>query len=96
MSAFIIADTRIKNANEYEKYKVRAKPIVEKYGGRYRVRGQGMEVLEDDLWTPTRIVIIEFPDMDSAKAFAQSEDYAPVRPLRRENADCTLVILEGM
>jgi uncharacterized protein (DUF1330 family) len=41
------------------------------------------------------MVIIEFPDMDSARAFVDSEEYAPVKPLRRENARCTLAILEG-
>jgi uncharacterized protein (DUF1330 family) len=92
MSAYVIDDTLIENADKYEEL---AKPIAEKYGGVYRVRGGDMEVRETDLWTPTRMVIIEFPDMDSARAFVDSEEYAPVKPLRRENARCTLAILEG-
>jgi len=95
MSVYLIVDTLIENADKYEEYKLLAKPIAEKYGGVYRVRGGDMDVLETDLWTPTRMVIIEFPDMDSARAFANSEEYAPVKPLRRENARCTLAILEG-
>jgi uncharacterized protein (DUF1330 family) len=90
MSAYVIVDTLIENADKYEEYKLRAKPIAEKYGGVYRVRGGDMDVLETDLWTP-----IEFPDMDSAHAFVDSEEYAPVKPLRRQNARCTLAILEG-
>lgn len=54
-----------------------------------------MDVLETDLWSPTRMVIVEFPDMQAARAFVDSEEYAPVKPLRRENARCTLVILDG-
>jgi uncharacterized protein (DUF1330 family) len=95
MSAYVIVDTLIENADKYEEYKLLAKPIAEKYGGAYRVRGGDMDVRETDLWTPTRMVIIEFPDMDSARAFVDSEEYAPVKPLRRENARCTLAILEG-
>lgn len=95
MSAFVIVDTLIENADKYEQYKQLAKPIAEQYGGVYRVRGGDMDVRETDLWTPTRMVIIEFPDMDSARAFVDSEEYAPVKPLRRENARCTLAILEG-
>ena len=95
MSAFVVVDTQIKDAVAYEEYKQLAKPIAEKYGGSYRVRGGEMEVLEDDLWTPTRIVIIEFPDMDSARQFANSPEYAPVKPIRQENADCTLFIVSG-
>lgn len=95
MSAFLVVDTAIKDADKYEEYKKLAKPIAEKYGGRYRARGGAMEVLDDDLWSPTRVVIIEFPDMDSARAFVNSEEYAPIKPLREQNADCTLFLLEG-
>lgn len=55
-----------------------------------------MDVLETDLWTPSRMVIIEFPDMQAARAFVDSEEYAPVKPLRRDNARCTMAILDGI
>ena len=96
MTAYIIVDTKIENAEEYETYKAKARPIAESYGGVYRARGGEMDVLETDLWTPTRIVIVEFPDMDSARAFANSPEYQPLKKLRRNNAACTLAILEGM
>ena len=96
MSAYVVVDTRIENAEAYEEYKKLAKPIAEKYGGVYRVRGGAMDVLETDLWTTTRMVIIEFPDMDAARAFVNSEEYAPVKPIRRSNSKCTLAILEGV
>jgi len=96
MSAYLIADTKIENPEIYEEYKKLAKPIAEKYGGIYRTRGGEMDVVEDNLWTPTRIVIIEFPDMHSARAFVDSEEYAPVKPLRQNNASCTLAIIDGI
>ena len=96
MAAYLVVDTAIENADEYEKYKALAKPIAEKYGGVYRVRGGDMDALETDLWTPTRMVIIEFPDMQAARAFTDSAEYAPVKPLRRDNARCSMVILDGL
>ena len=96
MSAFIIVDTKIKDAEAYEEYKSLAKPIAEKYGGVYRTRGGDLEILESDLWSPTRIVVVEFPDMESAKRFANSEEYAPVKAIRHANADCTLIIVDGV
>jgi uncharacterized protein (DUF1330 family) len=30
-----------------------------KYGGVYRARGGAMDVLETDLWTPTRMAILD-------------------------------------
>jgi len=96
VSAYLIVDTKIENEDAYEEYKKLARPIAEKYGGTYRARGGEMDVLETDLWSPTRLVIIEFPDMIAARAFVDSEEYAPVKPLRRNNAECTLLILDGI
>jgi uncharacterized protein (DUF1330 family) len=95
MSAFLIVDTNIKDPVVYEEYKALAKPIAEKYGGVYRVRGGAIDLRESKLWTPTRIVIIEFPDFKSAQAFLDSEEYAQVQPIRLNNADCTSFIVEG-
>lgn len=96
MPAFVIADTRIENAAEYEAYKVKARAIAESYGGVYRARGGDLDVVDDELWSPTRIVIIEFPDMASARAFARSPEYAPVSKLRHANAKSTVIIVDGM
>ena len=63
MSAYIVVDTKINNESEYEEYKKLARPIAEKYGGVYRARGGKLDIRETDLWTPVRIVIIEFPDL---------------------------------
>jgi uncharacterized protein (DUF1330 family) len=95
MSAYLIVDTKIKNTEVYEEYKKLAKPIAEKYGGVYRARGGALDIIETDLWSPTRIVIIEFPDVKSAQEFVDSEEYAPVKPMRQNNADCTLFIVDG-
>ena len=95
MSAFLVVDTKISDPEAYEEYKKLAKPIAEKFGGVYRVRGGAMDVRETDLWAPTRIVIIEFPDVESARAFVDSDEYAPVKSIRRNNAKCTLFIVEG-
>ncbi len=95
MSAFLVVDTKIKNQAAYEEYKQLAKPIAEKFGGVYRARGGLMDIRETELWSPSRIVIIEFPDMESARGFVDSDEYAPVKPKRTDNAECTLFIVEG-
>jgi len=64
MSAYIIVDTRIKNPEAYEDYKAKARPIAEKFGGVYLARGGDMDVVQDELWSPTRIVLIQFPNKD--------------------------------
>ena len=96
MSAYVIVDTKINDPEAYEIYKAKAKPIAESYGGIYRTRGGEIEVLEADLWTPTRIVVLEFPDMQAARDFANSDEYAPVKAIRHANAKCTLIIVDGV
>ena len=95
MSAYLIVDTKIKDNDAYDTYKVQAKPIAEKYGGTYRARGGALEIFEDELWSPTRLVIIEFPDMKSARDFVNSEEYLPVKAIRHANSECTIVLIDG-
>ena len=94
--AYVLVDTKISNNENYEVYKSKAKLIAEKFGGKYLTRGGEMDVVQSDLWSPTRLVLVEFPSIEKARAFHSSEDYADVKKIRIENAESTLVILEGL
>ncbi|MEM6944227.1 MAG: DUF1330 domain-containing protein [Pseudomonadota bacterium] len=96
MPAYVIVDSHIVDPEAYEGYKAQARPIAEKHGGRYLARGGALHVLETDLWTPQRIVVIEFPDMTAARAFAEDPAYQPVAQIRRQNARTTILIVEGL
>ena len=61
--AYILVDVKIKNDVNYDKYKKLAKPLVEKFGGEYLTRGGHMEVILDELWSPTRLVLVKFPNL---------------------------------
>jgi uncharacterized protein (DUF1330 family) len=41
-------------------------------------------------------VVLEFPDMESLKAWYNSPEYAPVKAIRQEAAKSRLIALEGM
>jgi uncharacterized protein (DUF1330 family) len=94
MTALLIVDTKIHNPEAYEEYKALAKPMAEKFGGTYRARGDRMEVMEADLWSPTRLVLIEFPTFEAATEFVNSKEYAPIKALRHANADTTAVVVQ--
>lgn len=95
MSAYLVVDTKIHDLEIYKEYMKLAKPIAEKYGGIYRARGGAMDVRETQLWTPTRIVIIDFPDVESAQKFLDADEYIPVKSMRLNSAECTLFIIDG-
>lgn len=69
MPAYIVVDTVIQNEAEMERYKLRAKPLVEKFGGQYLARGGQLVVKERKLWSPTRIVLLRFDSVKQAERF---------------------------
>ena len=96
MAAYLVVDTNITNPELYERYKVIAKPLVEKYGGEYLARGGKLSVKEDTLWAPIRMVLVRFPSMQDAETFYQSDDYQDILKISKQSADRTVIILEGI
>ncbi len=72
MATYLIVDTLLDKPELYEEYKLKAKPLVEQYGGEYLARGGQLTLRETDLWSPTRMVLVRFPDADSANRFYDS------------------------
>lgn len=95
MSAYLIYDVDINDPVPYGEFMEQVKPIVEAFGGKYLVRGGSHEVLKGD-WEPTRLVLFEFPDMDTARRLFTSEEYAPLKELRQSCSTGNVVIVEGI
>jgi uncharacterized protein (DUF1330 family) len=96
MPAYLIVDTALEDPERYEDYKLEAKRIVERFGGEYLVRGGAMDVKEKDLWSPSRMVVVRFPDIESARRFYDSSEYQAVLPISKESAQRTMVMVEGV
>ena len=94
MSAYIVVQINVTDPATYERYKELAPPSISKYGGRYIVRGGRSEILEGG-WQPSRLVILEFPDMERAKAWWASPEYAEAKALRIEASDSEMLVIEG-
>ena len=82
MSAYIILDVEVADGDLYGKYKKHCSPTLEKFGGKFLVRGGSAHNLEGD-WQPHRIVIIEFDSLERAKAWWSSEEYRVLKQLRQ-------------
>ena len=94
MPAYVIVELEITEPVEYEEYKKAAGATVEKYGGKYIVRGGPCETLEGD-WNPKRIVILQFKDADRARAWLASAEYAEPRKMRHRTAQTRMILVEG-
>lgn len=84
MPAYFLVDVReIKDAAKMQEYRVRVPAVIEKFGGRYLVRGGPFEVVEGS-YQPVFPVILEFPSMEKAHEWFDSEDYRELKRMRLE------------
>ena len=95
MPAYLIVEIDIVDPGGYDEYKRLAGATVEKYGGKYIVRGGKSEVLEGD-WKPNRIVVLEFASMERAKEWLNSEEYREPRKMRHRTARTKMIVVEGV
>jgi uncharacterized protein (DUF1330 family) len=95
MPAYVIADVReARDRQALLEYRRGNTESVARHGGRFIVRGGEMELLEGE-WDTRRIVVIEFPDMAAARGWYGSEDYAPLKALRRSASDTNIILVDG-
>lgn len=88
-----IAHITVTNPDEYAEYVRLDTPVVERFGGKFIVRGGRSETPE----TPQkdRHVVVEFPDYDAALACYNSDDYQTAAAIRLANSDSDFIIIEG-
>jgi len=94
MTAYVIVDIAVLDPAGYEEYKKLAPAAVKLFGGKYLARGGPNETLEGD-WRANRLVILEFPNVEQAKTWLNSPEYAPARALRHKYAKTNMVVVEG-
>jgi uncharacterized protein (DUF1330 family) len=94
MAAYIIADITVTDRDGFEKYREAVPAVIAAHGGRYVVRGSKRTTLEGTS-SSSRLVILEFPDMERLEAFWSSPDYAPLKTLRQNTSTCRIEAVTG-
>ncbi|HCR53731.1 MAG TPA: DUF1330 domain-containing protein [Cytophagales bacterium] len=95
MPAYIIVDVEITDPNEYEEYKKHTPDSLVPYDGKFLTRGGAVETLEGT-WKPGRLVILEFPSMEKAKAWWNSPGYAPAKLIRQRASNTQMIVADGI
>ena len=94
MKGYVVANVDVKDWDAYEAYRSRTAEVIAQYGGRFLVRGGPVEVIEGEPGI-ARLIILEFPSVEAAHRFYDSPEYQAILPDRLNNADSTLVVVEG-
>lgn len=95
MAAYVIAHIDVKDPVQYEDYKKMSPVSIQKFGGRFIVRGGNVEALEGE-WPGKRLVVLEFPSVEAARQWHASEDYAPAKALRQATSTGDMFLVEGV
>jgi uncharacterized protein (DUF1330 family) len=95
MPAYVIVETDVHDPAQYERYQAASPDAVHGGGGRFVVRGGELAVLEGD-WNPSRLVILEFADLETAKRWYESPEYEEAKRLREGAANLRMVAVEGL
>jgi uncharacterized protein (DUF1330 family) len=95
MAAYVIAELEIHDAAGLEEYRRKVPATIEKYGGRFLVRGGAISSLEGG-WAPKRLVVLEFPSREQLTRWYDSEDYRELKAMRMKAARTSLVAVDGV
>lgn len=94
MPAYLIAHVDVTDPEAYREYALHTPRVIARHGGRMLVRNGTRVVLEgeDD---PRRVIVVEFPSLDAARAFHASPDYVKLRAIRAPASRAQLIVFDG-
>ncbi len=94
MAAYLFAEINVHNPEGYEEYRRLVGPSLQKYNGKFLVRGGKVEVVEGN-WAPKRVVVCEFESLAKAHEWYDSPEYARAKEVALKNATRNVIFLEG-
>lgn len=98
MPAYMFIKTKVTDREQYMKYVEAAQPLTAKYGRKFLVLGQPVEVLEgaQEQRGDYFLLVSEWPLADVAREFWNSEEYAAVRKLREGAGEVHVLLTEPL
>jgi uncharacterized protein (DUF1330 family) len=95
MAVYFIGDVRVQDASAYEDYRRATTDLIARHGGRYLVRGGDFEVISGG-WRPRRLIVVEFPDQESARGYLNDPEFAAMAELRQRALKSDIVMVKGV
>lgn len=95
MAAYVIVDINVTDPQGYEEYRRQSAATVAAYDGRFLVRGGEVATLEG-VWQPRRLVVLEFPTVERARAWWSSPEYEAIKPIRQRTTTTQMIVVAGV
>lgn len=94
MSYYLVANIKINDEDEYQKYVDNVDEVFSKYKGKYLAVDNSPKLIEGK-WKYTRAVIIEFKTESDFNNWYNSKDYQEILKHRLNGADCDTILIKG-
>ena len=94
MAAYIIALIEVTDPQRYAEYTKLTPAAIERYGGKFIVRG-GEKLTLEGPQENRRVVVLEFPTFQQAQTFFHSPEYEHAKSFRQGAADASFVLING-
>ena len=91
---YIIAHIDVHNAEKFGQFREMSAGVLSEFGGKVLVGNPTAEQREGQMKPLT--IVVEFPDVDTARQFYESQGYGEARAVRQQAADTDLMIVEGI
>lgn len=99
----MVLDITVNDSLQYQQYRLKVEPLIEKFGGIYLVRSGGMAFSPDPArkvtpvegnWNPNRFIIVQWDSIEQLQNFTTSEEYKTVAKIRRNSASTKSIIVK--
>jgi uncharacterized protein (DUF1330 family) len=95
MSVYFVVEVNVTDPQLYAEYRKLVEPTLNKYGGKFLVRGGAYETIEGD-WKPQRFVITEFENKSQFQSWYNSPEYTVAKNIRFRAATSKGILIEGV
>jgi uncharacterized protein (DUF1330 family) len=95
MKAYCIVYEIVNDPQTFEEYRRQVMPTIERYQGRFIVRGGAFTVLEGEM-PYQRIAMLEFPSRAAAESWYRSPEYQRILPLRTQSTRSQFILVDGL
>lgn len=94
MSCYFMANIKVNNDQEYQRYLDGAEEVFARFKGSYLAVDNQPEVLEGS-WNYSRVVLIRFENKEELEAWYWSREYQEILKYRLSASHCDSLLISG-
>ena len=94
MKGYVAMGAEIIDTDAHSEFAEKVPAAIAAHGERILVRTSNVEAIQGD-WVPKRLVILEFANLEAAKGYNGSAEYAALDDVRRRATKAKIVVVEG-